>query len=95
MMSVGHVLDHVPDHVSDHMIIGLVATALQFTEAEFLAISQTAKEAIYLSRLMHALNIVIPKVLNIECKNTQTIQLLVDESIKLQTKLRHVDMHSY
>ena len=38
MMSVGHVLDHmldhvpdhVPDHVSDHMIIGLVATALQF-----------------------------------------------------------------
>ena len=65
------------------------------TEAELLAISQTAKEAIYLSRLMKALTLCLPEVLTIECNNKQTIRLLVDESTKLQTKLRHVDIHSH
>ena len=65
------------------------------TEAQLLAISQTAKEAIYLSRLMTALKLTIPKALTIECDNAQTIRLLVDESMKLQTKLRHVDIHSH
>ena len=65
------------------------------TEAELLAISQTAKEAIYLSRLMQALKLVIPEALTIECDNEQTIRLLVNESMKLQTKLRHVDIHSH
>lgn len=65
------------------------------TEAEFLAISQTAKETIYLSRLMNALTLVIPGPLAIECDNAQTIRLLVAESLKLQTKLRHVDIHSH
>ena len=65
------------------------------TEAELLAISQTAKESIYLARLMKALKSTIPETLTIECDNAQTICLLVDESIKLQTKLRHVDIHSH
>ena len=65
------------------------------TEAELLAISQTAKEAIYLSRLMKALTLFLQEVLIIECNNKQTIQLLVDKSTKLQTKLRHVDIHSH
>ena len=65
------------------------------TEAELLAISQTAKEPIYLSRLMKALTRDVPEPLTIECDNTQTIRLLVDESTKLQTKLRHVDIHSH
>ena len=64
-------------------------------EAEFLAISQTAKEAIYLSRLMQALNLVISEALTIKFDNAQTIWLLVDKSMKLQTKLRHVDIHSH
>ncbi len=65
------------------------------TEAELLAISQTAKEAIYLSCLMQALNLVIPEALTIEYDNLQTIRLLFNESMKLQTKLRHVDIHSH
>lgn len=69
--------------------------ATSSTEAELLAISQTAKEAIYLSRLMLALNLVLPEALTIECDNMQTRRLLVDESMKLQTKLRHVDIHSH
>ena len=65
------------------------------TEAELLAISQTAKESIYLSRLMKALKLDLHKSLTIECDNTQTIRLLVDELTKLLTKLRHVDIHSH
>ena len=65
------------------------------TETELLAISQTAKEAIYLSRLMKALKLFLLEVLTIEYNNKQTIRLLVDESTKLQTKLCHVDIHSH
>jgi hypothetical protein len=65
------------------------------TEAELLAISQTAKEVIYLSRLMKALSLELDEPLTIECDNLQTIRLLVEESMKLQTKLRHVDIHSH
>ncbi len=64
------------------------------TEADLLAISQTAKEAIYLFRLMQALNLVIPEAITIECDNAQTTRLLVDKSMKPQIKLRHVDIHS-
>ena len=65
------------------------------TEAELLAISQTAKESIYFSQLMKALKLDLHESLTIECDNTQTIRLLVDKSMKLQTKLRHVDIHSH
>ena len=44
---------------------------------------------------MQAPNLVIPETLTIEYDNTKTIWLLVDESMKLRTKLRHVDIHSY
>ncbi len=44
---------------------------------------------------MQAPNLVIPEALTIECNNAQTIRLLVDKSMKLQTKLRHVDIHSH
>lgn len=58
-------------------------------------VSQTAREAIYLSRLMKALKLVLLEALTIECDNQQTICLLVDKAMKLQTKLRHVDIHSH
>jgi len=65
------------------------------TEAELLALSQTAKEAIYLSRLLRALSLELNEPLTIECDNRQTIRLLVEQAAKLQTKLRHVDIHSH
>ncbi len=65
------------------------------TEAELLAISQTAKDAIHVLCLMQALNLVIPEALIIECKNAETIRLSVDKSMKLKTKLRHVDIDSH
>ncbi len=43
------------------------------TEAELLAISQTAKKAIYLSRQMEGLTLFLLKPLTIECNNKQII----------------------
>jgi hypothetical protein len=47
------------------------------TEAELLALSQTAKETIYLSRLLAALTLKLDEPLVIQCDNLQTIRLLV------------------
>lgn len=40
-------------------------------------------------------SMVIPEALTVECDNMQTIRLLADESMKLQNKLWHVDIHSH
>lgn len=61
------------------------------TEAELLAIAQTAKETIFLSRLLKAVNPTLNEQLLIHCDSRQTIRLLTEEFAKLYTKLRHVD----
>ena len=65
------------------------------TEAELLALSQTAKEAIFISRLLKALTLTINEPLIIECDNKQTLRLVTEDSMKLSTKLRHVDIHNH
>jgi hypothetical protein len=59
----------------------MVITSL--TEAELLALSQTTKEAIYMSRLLVALRLEIDKPLTIKCDNRQNICLLVEQSARL------------
>jgi len=66
------------------------------TEAELLALSQVAKEAIFISRLLKELQIQLPSnTITIHCDNMQTIGLVTKEISKLQTKLRHVDIHNH
>ena len=66
------------------------------TEAELLALSQVAKEAIFTSRLIQELNIKLPNpTIEIQCDNQQTIRLVTQEISRLQTKLRHVDIHNH
>ena len=66
------------------------------TEAELLALSQVAKEALFISRLLKELQIELPEdTITIQCDNTQTIRLLTEEVSRLQTKLRHVDIHNH
>jgi hypothetical protein len=66
------------------------------TEAELLALSQVAKEAMFISRLLQELGIKLPeRTITIQCDNTQTIRLVTEEVSKLQTKLRHVDIHHH
>ena len=66
------------------------------TEAELLALSQVAKEAIFTSRLLNELDVQLPEsIITIQCDNTQTINLVTKETSKLNTKLRHVDIHNH
>jgi len=65
------------------------------TEAELLALSQTAKEAIFVSRLLKAMMLRLDEPLVVECDNLMTLRLVTEESLKLVTKLRHVDIHSH
>jgi hypothetical protein len=66
------------------------------TEAELLALSQVAKEAIFTSRLLEELQVTLSDpIITIKCDNTQTIRLVNEDVAKLQTKLRHVDIHHH
>ena len=76
------------------------------TEAELLALSQAAKEALFASRLISALRVDLsmpiarrgvapPAKVTIECDNKQTIRLVTAELVQLRTKLRHVDIHNH
>jgi len=66
------------------------------TEAELLALSQVAKEAIFTSRLIKELKVKLPSpTIVIQCDNQQTIRLVTQEVSRLQTKLRHVDIHNH
>jgi hypothetical protein len=66
------------------------------TEAELLALSQTAKEALFVSRLIQELSVQLDdQRIRIQCDNQQTIRLVTAETALLQTKLRHVDIHNH
>ena len=65
------------------------------TEAELPALSEAAKETVYASRLLQALEVELDGPLLVECDNSNTIRLLTDEATKLSTRLRHVDIHQH
>ncbi|KAI8665375.1 polyprotein [Fusarium sp. Ph1] len=66
------------------------------TEAELLALSQAAKEAMFITRLVKELGIQLEEEkIHIQCDNQQTIRLIHKDINKLQTKLRHIDIHNH
>src|SRR6266702_4791051 len=65
------------------------------TETELLALSQTAKEAIFISRLFKVMTLRLKEPLIIDCDNTQTLRLIMEDTAKLITKLRHVDIYRH
>src|SRR5215469_10153894 len=66
------------------------------TEAELLSLSQGAKEGQYIKRLLDELNVSLDdQRIWIQCDNRQTIRLVTEEIARLQTKLRHVDIHNH
>jgi hypothetical protein len=66
------------------------------TEAELLALSQVAKEAMFIRRLLSELGVTLPdKTITVDCDNLQTINLVTKDAMKLQTKLQHVDIHNH
>jgi hypothetical protein len=65
------------------------------TEAEFLALSQTAKELIWWSRFFKQIDLNPDHHLFIQCDNQATIGILDESAPKLNTKLRHIDIHQH
>ena len=63
------------------------------TEAELLVLSLTAKDFIWWKRLFESIQFDLDEEPTIYCDNLQTIRLLTKEAPKLQTALKHVDIH--
>ena len=64
------------------------------TEAELLSLSQGAKEGQFVKRLLDELSVSLDDQ-RIHCDNRQSIRLVTEEIARLQTKLRHVDIHNH
>lgn len=64
------------------------------TEAELLALTAVAKEAIATLRLFAGMRFKLTDRLNIWYDNQQTIRLINSELPRLRTALRHVDIHN-
>jgi hypothetical protein len=65
------------------------------TEAEFLALSHTASHLYWWRRFFKYISLELNQDYLIQCDNLQTVRLLLQETPKLVTKLRHVDIHSH
>ena len=87
-----HVL---PLQVSPQSIQTTVATST--TEAELIALSPGAKETIALYRLFDQISLRLPSggVPTIHCDNRQTIRLVTEHGMKIQTALRHIDIQQH
>ena len=64
------------------------------TEAELLGLSTAAKEAIAAVRLFRDVRLQLNEDLTIWCDNKQTIRLVNEDMMRIQTALRHVDIHN-
>jgi hypothetical protein len=57
---------------------------------------QATKEGLYISRLLKELTVnLVDGCIQIYCDNTQTIGLVTKDIARLQTRLRHVDIHNH
>ena len=65
------------------------------TEAELLSLSTAAKEVIWWRRFFAAVKFDTQQATEIHCDNLQTIRILTKETVKLETRLRHVDIHQH
>ena len=65
------------------------------TEAELLALLLAAKEQQAIARLFESIELDIEKGLKLLYNNFQTIRLLKEETARLHTKLKHVDIYRH
>jgi hypothetical protein len=65
------------------------------TEAELLALSSAAKEAIWWKRFFKGIDLELDHELVLQCDNKQTVGVLQKDSNLIQTKLHHIDIHNH
>jgi hypothetical protein len=65
------------------------------TEAELLSLSTASREIIWWRRFFESIRFDTQQHTKIHCDNIQTIRILTKEAMKLDSKLRHVDIHRH
>jgi predicted DNA-binding protein (UPF0251 family) len=65
------------------------------THAELKSLSAAVREQIALNRLMDELDLRLDEEIIVFCDNLQTIRLMTADSFKLQSALKHVDIHRH
>jgi hypothetical protein len=65
------------------------------THAELKSLSAAVREQIALNRLMDELELVLEEDMVVFCDNLQTLRLVTADSFKLQSALKHVDIHRH
>lgn len=63
------------------------------TEAELLSISQAAGHLQWWNRFFAAIDFDLEEKPTLQCDNLQTVRILTKDTLKLDTKLKHVDVH--
>jgi hypothetical protein len=64
-------------------------------ETELLILSRIAKKTIWWRRFFESIQYDSMKKLHIRCDNRQILRVLKKEMLKLDTKLKHVDIHRH
>ena len=64
------------------------------TEAELLALSETARQAFWWKRFFDSIQFDTKQQTGIHCDNKQTLSLVEAETPRLMTRLKHIDIHS-
>jgi len=64
------------------------------TEAELLGVAFVAKEVMAFRRFLSELQLSLAKPWTIWCDNQQTIRLIIGSNERINTRLRHVDVHN-
>jgi Reverse transcriptase (RNA-dependent DNA polymerase) len=65
------------------------------TEAELLGLSDAARSLQWWKRFIARIQFTPDHPISIRCDNQQTVDLLTSEQAKIDTKLRHVDIHGH
>ena len=65
------------------------------TEAELMALSHAAKELLWWQRFFTGIQLDLDQEYQINCDNLQTVGLILKETPRLVTKLKHVDIHQH
>ena len=64
-------------------------------KAELPALSHEAKQIYWWKRFFKGITLDPGQNLSLKCDNQQTIRLLVQDTLRLVTKLRHIDIHNH
>jgi hypothetical protein len=82
------------DSIDERAVKQVMMTTFSI-ETELLTLSRTAKKTIWWRRFFESIQYDSMKKLHIRCENRQILRVLKKEMLKLDTKLKHVDIHRH